>query len=168
MRKRHILIRFLTTVAVVAAGSAVVGHAAGLAVTSHTLGAVSAAVPICASRSVTVTTTHAGVNPINKITLTLTPSCVGATAGATLYVVLAETTTPTHSIGHGTCVLAATCAVTGISVTYSLADSYSLEIVAKPGATGTTSSSANNLKLNSQYLTLRTCTTVSAGPPTTC
>jgi hypothetical protein len=55
-----------------------------------------------------------------------------------------------------------------MTVTYSLADSYSLEILAEPGVTGTTSSSANLLKLNSQYLTLRTCTTVSAGPPATC
>lgn len=166
MRKRHILIRFLTTVAVVAAGSAVVGHAAGLAVTSHTLGAVSAAVPICAGGSVTVNVTHAGVN-ISKIAPKLT-SCAGAVATNTLYATLKDTTAA--STGHGSCVLAgspATCTI-AMALHYSATDSYSLEILALPGATGTTSSSANNLKLNAQYLTLRTCTTVLAGPPATC
>jgi hypothetical protein len=168
MNRTRVTVRFLATLVLVVAGTAVVGQAANLGISSDKLSAVSATVPVCASGSVTVTTTHAGPN-LSKITLKLT-SCAGAIATDTLYAVLAETTTPTHSIGHGTCVLAgapASCAVS-MTVTYSLADSYSLEILAEPGVTGTTSSSANLLKLNSQYLTLRTCTTVSAGPPATC
>ena len=56
MRRRQILVRFLATALVVVAGSAVVARAAGLHPSSHNLGAVSAALPVCASGSVTVAT----------------------------------------------------------------------------------------------------------------
>jgi len=166
MRKRQILVRFLATALVVVAGTAVVGRAAGLGVSSDKLSAVSAALPICASGSVTVANTHGGGN-ISKITLTL-KSCTGAVAGNTLYATLDEMTT--KSIGDGTCTLAGTppaCAIS-ITVTYSATDSYSLEVLAEPASTGTTSTSANGLKLVSEYLTLRTCSTAAKGPPTTC
>jgi hypothetical protein len=168
MPRTRTLLRFLAAAAVLAAGSAVVGRAAGLSTSGHTLGAVSAAVPVCASGSVTVGNTNAG-GTISQITLTLT-SCAGATDGDALYAVLDDTTSATPSIGDGTCTLTGTppgCSIT-MTVTYSAADSYSLEVVARPAATGTTSSSANGLKLVSDYLTLRTCATTAQGPPTTC
>jgi hypothetical protein len=166
MPRTRTLFRFLAAAAVLAAGSAVVGRAAGLTTSSHTLGAVSAVVPVCAAGSVTVGNTN-GAGQISQITLTLT-SCAGAVDTDTLYAVLDDTTTT--SIGDGTCPLANTppsCSIT-MSVTYNATDSYSLEVLAKPAVTGTTSSSANGLKLVSEYLTLRTCTTAATGPPTTC
>jgi hypothetical protein len=166
MRRRQIPLRLLATLLVVVAGTAAVARAAGLHPSSDTLGAVSAALPVCAGNSVTVATTHAG-GKISKVTLTLT-SCAGAAAGNTLYAVLDETTT--SSIGDGSCTLAGTppaCAIT-MTPTYSATDSYTLEVLAEPGAAGTTVSSANNLKLVPEYLTLRTCSTTAKGPPTTC
>ncbi len=166
MSRTRTLLRFLAAAAVLAAGTAVVGRAASVSTSSHTLGAVSAVVPICTAGSVTVGNTHAA-GKISKITVTLT-SCAGAAVGDTLYAVLDETTT--KSIGSGTCPLAGappSCSIT-MSLTYSAADSYSLEVLAEPAVTGATSSSADGLKLVSQYLTLRTCAPAAKGPPTTC
>ena|ERR1017187_2404535 len=164
MRWRQILIRFLATAAVLAAGTAVVGHAANLQVSSHTLGAVSATLPTCASGSIGVTTTG---SPITKVTPKLN-SCAGATAGDLIYVTLDDTTNA--SIGHGTCTLAGTppsCIVTLTGSPRSRGtDSYTLEVVAQPAALGTTSRSGNHLTLTAEYLTLRTCT--HTGVPTTC
>ena len=168
MPRTRTLLRFLAAAAVLAAGSAVVGRAASLPTSSHTLGAVSAAVPTCPSGSVTVGTTNAGGN-ISQLTLTLT-SCTGATNGDAVYAVLDDTSSATPSIGDGKCTLTGTppgCSIT-MNVTYSAADSYSLEVVARPATTGTTSSSADGLRLVSDYLTLRTCATTAQGPPTTC
>jgi hypothetical protein len=113
-----------------------------------------------------VANTHGG-GKIATITLTLT-SCSGAVAGNTLYAMLDETTT--KSIGDGSCTLAGTppaCTI-NMTPTYSTTDSYTLEVLAEPGAAGSTVSSANHLKLVPEYLTLRTCSTAAKGPPTTC
>ena len=168
MRRRQILVRFLATAAMVAAGTAVVGRAANLGVSSHTLGAVSAALPTCNLGSITVGTTG---SPITRVTVTLT-SFTGAVVGNVVYVTLHDTTIATGNyLGYGTCTLLTgahpncTVNLTG-KVRNQGTDSYTLEVVAQPAALGTTSTSANHLTLTAEYLTLRTCT--HTGVPTTC
>jgi hypothetical protein len=165
------MVRFLATAVMVAAGTAVVGRAANLGVvSSDKLSAVSAALPTCNLGSITVGTTG---SPITTVTVTLT-SCTGAVANDNVYVTLHDTSRTTGNyLGYGTCTLLAgahpNCPVTLTGkVRNSGTDSYSLEVLAEPAATGTPSSSANHLTLAAEYLTLRTCTTNKAGPPATC
>ena len=168
MSRTRTLLRFVAAAAVLAAGTAVVGRAANLSTSSHTLGTVTATVPTCAPGSVTVGTTG---SPITAVTVTLT-SCTEAIVGNVVYVTLHDTTIATGNyLGYGTCTLLAgvhpncTANLTG-KVRNNGTDTYSLQVVAQPAVTGATSSSADGLKLASEYLTLRTCT--AKGPPTTC
>ena len=155
--------RFLATAAVLAAGTAVVGRAANLNVSSHTLSAASASLPTCKSGSIGVNTSG---SPITKVTVTLS-TCTGAVAGDAVYVTLHDTTITTGNyIGHGTCNLAGatpTCTISPLtgSVRNRATDSYFLEILANPAAAGTPSSSANGFTLESRYLT-------QTGVPATC
>jgi hypothetical protein len=78
------LIRLLATLAVVIAGTAIVGRAAGLAASSNTIGAGQVATPRCTSSAVTVvetvTTTY-----VTGLTLSNIPSaCGGGTISATI------------------------------------------------------------------------------------
>ena len=158
MSKRQILVRFVATALVVVAGTAVVGRAAGLGVSSDKLSAVSATLPICASGSVGLTITHSG-GDVKTITPKLT-TCTGAVANDYVYVTVEETTA---HVGYQDCELTGatdpSCAVTLTgTVPYAAGDSYSIVVVAEPSATGTASKSTNGMGLVSEYLTLRTCT----------
>jgi hypothetical protein len=86
MPRFRVTARFLATIALVVAGMAVVGHAAGLAAASHPIGAGKVATPACTSTAVTVvetvTTTY-----VTKLTLSNIPSTCG---GATIQVTMAE------------------------------------------------------------------------------
>jgi hypothetical protein len=159
MRRCRALVRFLATALVVAAGSAMVANAAGLTVSSAKLGTVAATVPTCPSGSMKVKAAHAGTPAdITTVTATLN-TCTGAGSGDTLYVTIQNTTTGSR-VGDASCTLSATGCTTptlsGGPVTYVARDDYSLDFTTSPGAAGTTVTS-HGLSLNSQYLTLRTC-----------
>jgi hypothetical protein len=84
MPRFHVIARLLATIALVVAGMAVVGGAAGLTAASHPIGAGQVATPVCTSAAVTVvetvTTTH-----VTKLTLSNIPSaCGGATIEVTM------------------------------------------------------------------------------------
>ncbi|MGA8015454.1 MAG: hypothetical protein WCB85_06005 [Candidatus Dormiibacterota bacterium] len=176
MQKLRRATRFLAVIAVVAAGTGVVANAASLTLSSKSLGANKVAVSACTAGSVTVTltTTGAGANKkVSEIGLTLTASCAGAGNGATAYAMLDNTTAAVS--GKGTCTLTTPGpACTGAkAVTLSTAvkdvatDDYTLIILASPGTAQTSSTGHNGLKLATDYLTLRDCTSTT-GPPTTC
>ena len=52
--------------------------------------------------------------------------------------------------------------------TYSATDSYTLEVLAEPGAAGSTVSSANDLRRGARVPHPAHLSTASKGPPTTC
>jgi hypothetical protein len=164
MRRRRTLVRFFAAIAVVAAGSAVVGHAAGLNVSSAKLGTVAATVPADCTGTMTVKAAHS--TPADDVT-TITPTlsaCTGAASGDVLYVTIQKTTpTPASVVGYASCTLNGTSCTTptlsGGPVPYATTDDYSLVFTTSPGAAGTTAT-GDGLHLNSQYLTLRTCSAI--------
>jgi hypothetical protein len=84
MHSPRALLHFLATALVVVAGTAVVGQAAGLGVSSHTIGARQVAVPRCTSAAFTVVETVT-TTWVTRVTVSNIPSsCVGATLSLTM------------------------------------------------------------------------------------
>jgi hypothetical protein len=84
MRSPRALLRFLATALVVVAGTAVVGHAAGLGVSSHAIGAGLVTITRCGTAAA-ITVTETGGATITGLSLTNIPSsCAGASLTATL------------------------------------------------------------------------------------
>ncbi|HAW11559.1 MAG: hypothetical protein ABSC16_11785 [Candidatus Dormibacteria bacterium] len=84
MSRSRAIVRFLATAAVVMVGTAVVGRAAGLADSSHDIGAGTVPTPRCTSAALTVvetvTTTY-----VTGVTVSSIPSsCAGATISVTM------------------------------------------------------------------------------------
>jgi len=118
MRKPRVLIRLLATLLVVVAGSAVVGRAANLGGTSHTIGAGTASIVPCATVGITMTET--GGATITSITLTNIPAaCGGAALVATFNNNAAATSTASGTVPAGggsmTLTLSASIALTDAS-----------------------------------------------------
>jgi hypothetical protein len=180
MQRFGTLIRLLVVIAVVSAGTAVVGRAASITLSGSgaKLGAEEVTLSTCPVGSVKLTVTkNGGGTTLTRIKPTLdttSPACPGAVDTASLYAWVDNTTTGTNSGNSTACTLTGAppyCTVRlATAVAYVAADSYKIDILARPGAAGTSGTSANHLTLASQYLTLRTCTatgtTLSAG--TTC
>jgi hypothetical protein len=95
---------------------------------------------------------------LTAITPTLT-SCSGATGGDVIYAAVDDTTR--GSDNGGTCTLSgspARCTATlNPAVYFHAGDSYTIEILATPAATGAPTTGANHLTLTSEYLLLRGC-----------
>jgi hypothetical protein len=165
MRRPGTLVLLLTAIMLAVAGTAVVALAASLTVSVKHLGAEQVALPTCSDTSVTYTEKDGDVT---KVEPTLS-SCSATAKDDHLYVVLKEAT----DLGYGDCELttspydSCTVTLTG-TVPYSATDSYSLAVIANPAAAGAASTSANDLSLASDYLTVASCSTTRTGPPATC
>src|ERR1035438_6583150 len=84
MPRSRAIARLLATVVLVAAGTAVVGRAAGMAASSHPIGAGKITTPVCTSAAVTVVETVT-TTFVTKLTLGNIPSaCGGATIQVTI------------------------------------------------------------------------------------
>ena len=157
MHRPRTLLRFLVATLVVAAGTAVVGRAAGLTVTVGSLGAnraqVQACVPAGNSLAVTLVTAR---NNVTGVTITGFPAaCGGAPLSASL-------TNANNVNGQGSCtVVSGTCRVSTLSSPVAAKNPdypMALEIVAVGGSA---SSGAGSLRVSAQDLTPRSCSLTS-------
>jgi len=104
MSKPHSVVRILATVLVVIVGSAVVGRAASIGSSSHTIGAGAAAVATCATPSFTVTEPPGAT--ISQVTIAnIAAACAGATLSATVDNNTATTVSQTVPTGGGSLTL---------------------------------------------------------------
>lgn len=158
MHRPRTLLRFLVATVVVAAGTAVVGRAAGLAVTVGSLGANRAQVQACvpAGNSLTVTLVTFR-NNVTGLTITGFPStCAGAPLSASL-------TNANGVNGQGSCtVVSGQCQVSTLSSSVAAKSPdypMALDIVAVGGSTS--SGGSGSLHMSAQDLTPRSCSLTS-------
>jgi hypothetical protein len=161
MRRGRALLRFAAVIAAVTAGTAVVGNAAGLSLSTKLVGTGTTSIPTCSGGlTIKVATAGAGANKhISSVKITLS-SCSGAASGATVDWGLDDTSS--GSITNGACTplsgspLACTSAGLTLPKYNAGTDTIDVDVVANPGKldSGVTS---GHLNVNSTYLTLSTC-----------